>query len=402
MILLKIAKFIKKCAKYRKGVQSMKNLHPETACIHGYKHKTDKTGAIAVPIFQSSTFIHEDINVNSGYCYSRINNPTREAAECTVAMLEGAEEGFAFSTGMAAIATVMELIEPGSHVIATEDLFGGSTRLFNNICTRRNLTFDYVDTSNIAAITTLIKANTRAIYLETPTNPMINITDIAAVKEAVKDLDIIIIVDNTFLTPYFQNPLALGADIVVHSGTKYLGGHSDTLAGFAVLNDPALREKLSAMHTSIGACLAPFDSFLIIRGIKTLALRMEKAQSNAITLANWLKTHPKIKRVHYAGLPEHKGHDIQQKQARGFGAMIAFETDTVETAHKILRNVKIISYAESLGCINSLITIPALCTHADVPPQERHARGIYDTLMRFSVGIENAQDLIADLEQAMM
>ena len=373
----------------------------DTACIHGFKHKTDQTGAIAVPIFQSSTFIHPGVNQSSGYCYTRLENPTRDAAEQTVANLEGAEEGFGFTSGMSAIMTVMELIEPGSHVIATEDLYGGSIRLFRTVCSKRDIEFDYVDTADIAALKSKLKPNTKAIYLETPTNPMIQISDIAAVKEAVKDLGILIIVDNTFLTPYYMNPLALGADIVIHSGTKYLGGHSDTLAGFAVLNDPALRERLRTLHKSIGACLSPFDSFLIIRGIKTLAVRMDKAQENALILAKWLREHPKITLVNYAGLPEHRGHDILKKQARGFGAMLSFETDTVETAHKILSNVKIITYAESLGCVNSLITIPSLCTHEDVPPEERQARGISDNLLRFSVGIENAQDLIDDLEQAM-
>jgi cystathionine beta-lyase/cystathionine gamma-synthase len=373
----------------------------DTICVHGLKHKTNAAGAIAVPIFQSSTFVHPSIDNTSEYCYTRLNNPTREAAEQTVAALEGAQEGFGFASGMSAIMTVMELLPPNSHVIATEDLYGGSIRLFETVCVNRNIQFDYVDTADISAIESKLKPNTRAVYVETPTNPMIQITDIAAVKAAIQGRDIILIVDNTFLTPYYMNPLALGADIVIHSATKYLGGHSDTLAGFAVLNDAELRKRLRVLHKSIGACLSPFDSFLIIRGIKTLALRMDKAQQNALTLAEWLANHPKIKSVNYAGLVTHKGHEILAKQARGFGAMISFETDTVETAHKILSNVKIISYAESLGCVNSLITIPALCTHEDVPAEERQARGISDKLLRFSVGIENAGDLIEDLQNAM-
>ncbi|MCL2188039.1 MAG: PLP-dependent aspartate aminotransferase family protein [Defluviitaleaceae bacterium] len=373
----------------------------DTLCIHGYKHKTDKTGAITVPIFQASTFVYPEVNANAPYCYTRLQNPTREAAEETVAALEGAKEGFAFASGMAAIMTVMELIPPNSHVIATEDLYGGSIRLFNTVCINRNIEFDYVDTADIAAIQAKIKPNTRAVYVESPTNPMIQITDIPAVKTAIQGLDILLIADNTFLTPYYMNPLALGADIVIHSGTKYLGGHSDTLAGFAVLNDDALRTRLRTLHKSIGACLSPFDSFLIIRGIKTLALRMDKAQANAMAIAEWLSAQPKITSVNYAGLPTHKGHEILKKQARGFGAMISFETDTPQTAREILNRVSIISYAESLGCVNTLITIPTLCTHEDVPPEEREARGISDRLLRLSVGIENAEDLIEDLRQAI-
>ena len=376
-------------------------MKPDTACIHTIRHKLDNTGSITVPIYQASTFIHPGVNIDGEFCYTRLQNPTRDAAEQTIALLEGAKEGFGFASGMAAIMTVMELIPPGSHVIATEDLYGGSIRLFNTVCINRNIEFDYIDTADTATLLSKIKPNTKAIYVETPTNPMIQISDIPAIKAAIQNKEIIIIADNTFMTPYFMQPLSLGADIVVHSATKYLGGHSDTLAGFAVANDPGLRTRLRSLHKSIGVCLSPFDSFLIMRGIKTLAVRMDKAQENALTLAKWLETHPKITSVNYAGLPTHKGHDILKKQARGFGAMISFETDTVKTAHKILANVKIISYAESLGCVNSLITIPSLCTHEDIPPAERNARGISDRLLRFSVGIENAADLIEDLKNAM-
>jgi len=394
----------------------------DTACIHGYKHP-DPAGGISVPIYPASTYRHNAVGFeesSANYIYSRIQNPTRETAEKTLAVLEGGAEGYAFSTGMAAIATVMELFAPGDHIIATNDLYGGAIRLFRTVLEKRGLEFDYIDTADIAALKARIKPNTKGVYLETPTNPMMDITDIQAVKNALEDRDILIIVDNTFLTPYFQNPLALGADIVIHSGTKYLGGHSDTTAGFAVIrgathsgnnsglqphNDTnkmqLLSGKLRSLHVSIGACLSPFDSFLILRGIKTLALRMDRAGANAMALAKWMTTHPQIKSVNYPGLPTHKGHEIMKKQARGFGAMLSFETDTVETAHKILRNTKLIAYAESLGCVNSLITIPALCTHEDLPEEERLARGITDRLLRFSVGIENIQDLILDLRQAM-
>jgi len=376
-------------------------MKPETACIHGYKQSPDTSGGIAVPIYQAATFVHPSINNPSEYIYSRVKNPTREAAEQTVAALEGAQEGFGFSSGMAAIATVMELFEPGSHIIATDDLFGGSIRLFTTITKRHGLEFDFIDTNDIPTLKSKIKQNTKAIYIETPTNPMTIVTDIAAVKAAVSGMDILLIVDNTFLSPYFQNPIALGADIVIHSGTKYLGGHSDALAGFAVLNCPALRQRLTHLHTSIGATLSPMDSYLIVRGIKTLAVRLDRAQENALALANWLKAHPRITAVYYTGLPCHPGHEVMKKQARGFGAMMSFETDKPETARNIVERTKIISYAESLGCVNSLITIPVLCTHADVPEEERLLRGINDRLVRFSVGIENVQDLIEDLAQAM-
>jgi len=373
----------------------------DTACIHAHRH-VEPTGGISIPIYAASTYRHAPPDSDDkSYVYSRIQNPTRETAEKVVCALEGGVEGYGFATGMAAIATVMELIEPGSHIIATKDLYGGAIRLFRTVLAPRGITFDFLDTGDISAVKAAIRPNTRCIYVETPTNPMMDISDIAAIKAAIHGRDILIIVDNTFLTPYFQNPLALGADIVVHSGTKYLGGHSDVTAGFAVIGDIGLNEKLRNLHVSIGACLSPFDSFLILRGIKTLALRMDRAQENAMTLATWLTAHPKVKAVHYPGLASHKGHDIMKAQARGFGAMLSFETHTKETAHKILRRTKLIAYAESLGCVNSLITIPATCTHEDLPEEERLARGITDSLLRFSVGIENVRDLIDDLRQAM-
>jgi len=371
----------------------------DTACIHGYRH-IEPTGGLSVPIYQSSTYRHsKDPTDSSSYIYSRIQNPTRETAEKTVAILEGGIEGYGFATGMAAIATVMELFEPGDHIIATKDLYGGAIRLFRMILERRGLYFDFVDTGDIAAVKKAVRPHTRGVYLETPTNPMMDITDIQAVRDAVPHA--LIVVDNTFLTPYFLNPLALGADIVVHSGTKYLGGHSDTTSGFAIVKDIGINEKLRKIHVSIGACLSPFDSFLVLRGIKTLALRMDKSQENAMTLSKWLLDHPKVTKVLYPGLPSHKGHEIMKKQAYGFGAMISFEVETKKLAHKILQNTKLIAYAESLGCVNSLITIPATCTHEDLPEEERLSRGITDRLLRFSVGIENVQDLIEDLRQAM-
>lgn len=370
----------------------------DTLCIHGHKHEDYGTGAITTPIFQTATFARVGIGEDTEHIYSRIQNPTRDAVEKTVAVLEGAEEGFAFASGMAAISTVTELFSTGDHIIATEDLYGGAIRLFTN--QKHGLQFSYVDTNDISAVKAAIKPNTKAIYIETPTNPLMHVTDIAAVRQAIPS-DILIIVDNTFLTPYLQNPLQLGADIVIHSGTKYLGGHSDALAGFVVANCPVIREELRTIHKSIGACLAPFDSFFIIKGIKTLALRMDRIESNALAVATWLQSHPKIKTVNYPGFESHPSYAISKKQARGFGGMLSFETDTVETAHALLSNLKIITYAESLGCINSLLTIPALCTHADIPEEVRNARGITDKFMRFSAGIENPQDLIDDFARVL-
>jgi len=357
----------------------------DTICVQGAKDSNNSTGAIAVPIYQSATFAHPAVGESTGYDYSRTQNPTREAAENVIAKLENAADAIAFSTGMAALTTLMELFEPGAHIVATDDLYGGSIRLFDNISTKNGLTFDYVDTSDISAVSAAITPATRAIFIETPTNPMMRICDIAAVAKLTKNSDILLIVDNTFLTPYFQQPLNLGADIVLHSGTKYLGGHNDTLAGFLAVRDLEIAEKLRFIHKTIGACLSPFDSFLIIRGIKTLAIRMEKAQSNARELAKWLKQHGKVERVYYPDC----------------GAMISFTVDCERTARQVLENVEIMMFAESLGGVETLITYPMMQTHADIPQDVRAARGIDERLLRMSVGIENVEDLIADLEKAM-
>ena len=366
------------------------NLKIETKCIHGFRHENPE-GAIATPIFQSATFAHPAVGESTGYDYSRQQNPTREAVEKMVASLEGkghpsgerpsgGTEALGFPTGMAALTTLMEMFRPGDHIISTEDLYGGSIRLFENISRKNGIEVDFVDTRDLTAFEALIKENTKAIFIETPTNPMMHITDIAAIKKIAGQ--ILVIVDNTFLTPYFQRPLELGADIVLHSGTKYLSGHNDTMAGFLVLSDPGLIERLRLLHKTMGACLSPFDSFLVMRGIKTLALRMEKSQENAKQLAKWLQE--KGKTVHYPGI----------------GAMISFETENAAEARKILEGVKLIRFAESLGGVETLITYPMLQTHADVPANEREARGINDRLLRISVGIEHIDDLIFDLSHA--
>lgn len=372
----------------------------KTLCIHGEDEKYNNTGAISVPIFQSATFAHPAVGQSTGYDYSRLQNPTREYLEKTVAKLENGIDAIAFSTGMAAITALLEFFQPGDHIIASDDLYGGSHRLFHNINIKNGIEFDFINTSDITLIESHIKPFTKAIFIETPTNPMMQVTDIAAVAEIARQNDLILIVDNTFLTPYFQKPLLLGADIIVHSGTKFLGGHNDTLAGFLVTNKEMLSEKIRFISKTIGACLSPFDSWLILRGIKTLPIRMDRQQENAMAIAEWLQWHGKIKAVHYVGLENHPQYEVSKKQASGFGAMISFEVDCEETAICTLEHLKIIQFAESLGGVETLMTYPMLQTHADVPKEEREAKGINEKLLRLSIGLESKDDIIADLDQA--
>jgi len=371
-----------------------------TLCVHGNDHKYDNTGSISVPIFQTATFAHPGVGLSTGYDYSRLQNPTREHLEKTVARLEGGVDAIAFSSGMAAISALMELFQPGCHIIVSDDLYGGSHRLFRSISEKNGITFSLADTSDISQIESKLKPQTKAIFIETPTNPMMHVTDIAKVAQLAKSYGLLLIVDNTFLTPYYQKPLALGADIVTHSGTKYLGGHNDTMAGFLVVSDNELSEKLRYIYKTTGACLSPFDSWLIIRGLKTLAIRMDRQQETAMKIAQWLLTHKKVKAVHYVGLPTHPYYEVSKKQTTGFGSMISFETDSEETAIRVLSKVSVIQYAESLGGVETLITYPMLQTHADIPKEEREAKGINERLLRLSVGLESADDLIHDLEQA--
>lgn len=371
-----------------------------TQCIHGSHDNTHNTGAVSVPIYQSATFSHPSVGESTGYDYSRLQNPTREHLEKIVAKLESGSDAIAFSTGMAAISAMMELFKPGDHMIASDDLYGGSHRLFHHISKKNGLLFDYTDTSDLSALKHKIKPETKAIFIETPTNPMMKVTDIAAVSAHAKEHGLLLIIDNTFLTPYFLNPIKLGADIVIHSGTKFLSGHNDTLAGFLVVKDTELAEKLRFIYKTTGACLSPFDSWLLIRGIKTLAIRMEKQQSNAIEIANWLLKHPKVKQVHYIGLPGHTDYQLSRNQGAGFGSMISVEVDGEKTARQILERGNMILYAESLGGVETLITYPMLQTHADIPEEERKRNGINERLLRLSVGIEDAEDIIYDLQNA--
>ena len=372
-----------------------------TLCVHGSEDRTNSTGAISVPIYQSATFVHPGVGASTGYDYSRVQNPTREQLEKIVAKLESGVDAIAFSSGMAAITAMMELFKPGDHIIASDDLYGGSHRLFTHISMKNGLSFSYVNTADITAIKNNLRDNTKAVFIETPTNPMMDVTDIAAVAQITREHNLLLIVDNTFLTPYYQNPLLLGADIVVHSGTKYLSGHNDTLGGLLVARTNEIAEQLRFIYKTTGACLSPFDSWLMIRGIKTLAIRMDKQQENAMRIANWLLTHPKVKAVYYAGLPTHTGYEISKKQARGFGAMISFKVDSEITARRLLENVQVVLYAESLGGVETLITYPMLQTHADIPQEEREKKGIDERLLRLSVGIENVEDIIADLDRSL-
>lgn len=372
-----------------------------TLCIHGAKNNTHNTGAVSVPIYQSATFAHLGVGKSTGYDYSRVQNPTREYLEQTIAALENGIDAMAFSTGMAAVTALMELFSIGDHIIVSDDLYGGTLRLFENINRKNGLKFSAIDTSNIEEVKKQINPETKAIYIETPTNPTMVVTDIAAIAELAKSNNLILIVDNTFLTPYYQQPLNLGADIVLHSGTKYLCGHNDTLAGFLVTNSKELSEKLRYIYKTTGSCLSPFDSWLLIRGIKTLAVRMDRQQENARKIASWLTTQEKVKKVYYIGLPSHKDYVVSKRQGKGFGSMISFEVDTEETARNLLERLKIILFAESLGGVESFITYPVYQTHVDVPLVERLERGINERFLRLSVGLENVDDLIADLTQAI-
>lgn len=371
-----------------------------TKCLYGKGQNLtcDTSGAVSFPIYQTATFAHKGVGESTGYDYSRLQNPTREQLEKVVSALENGVDALAFTTGMAAISVLMELFQPGDHIITDSDLYGGSIRLFNHISKKNGITFSHVNCTRFS-IESYINENTKAIFIETPTNPMMNVIDIKELSNIAKKHELLLIVDNTFLSPYFQNPLDLGADIVVHSGTKYLGGHNDTLAGFLVIGSSELSERLRFIIKTTGSCLAPFDCWLILRGIKTLAVRMERAQKNAFEIVDWLKKQNEILKVYYPGLKENPGHEICKKQARGFGCMITLEVDRKETALNILKNVKLIHFAESLGGVETLITYPITQTHADVPKDVLEENGINERVLRLSVGIEDIKDLLTELER---
>ncbi|WP_407523987.1 cystathionine gamma-synthase [Lacibacter sp. MH-610] len=374
-----------------------------TKVIHAGAHPDPSTGAIMTPIYQTSTYVQEAPGVNKGFEYARSQNPTRKALEEACAEIENGKFGLVFSSGVAATDAVIKLLAPGDEVIAASDMYGGTYRLFMKVFEKFGLKFIYVDTTNPANVQAAVTANTKLIWLETPTNPLMNITDIKAISVIAKQAGALLCVDNTFASPYLQNPLDLGADIVMHSSTKYLGGHSDVIQGCLVINDAELREKLYFIQKSCGAVPGPMDCFLVLRGIKTLAVRMRAHCENGEKIANWLKSHPKVGKVYWPGFTDHPGYAVAKAQMRGFGGMISFvlKDDSVEEAKRVLSSTKVFSLAESLGGVESLINHPASMTHASIPREERIKNGLSDSLIRLSVGIEDADDLIEDLKQAI-
>ena len=375
----------------------------ETLCVHGGDHQfRDGFQSLSTPIYQTAAFGHPDLGHSPDrFYYTRLTNPTRKQLEETVSSLEGAAATVAFTSGMAAITAAFELFAPGDRIVCSADLYGGTVLLSEIVGRKNGLEYVFVDTADGQALAAAVTEGTKAVYIETPSNPMMNVTDIRLCAELAHKVGALLIVDNTFLSPYFQNPIALGADIVVHSGTKYLGGHNDTISGFLCLADAALGEKVHRIAYTMGSTLDPFDSWLMLRGIKTLPIRMERAQENALAIAAWLRQQPRVTAVHYVGLEDHPGYAVNAKQSRGSGAMLSFAVESHELALQILAKVKIITFAESLGGPESLITLPCTQTHADVPEADRLRLGITDSLLRMSVGLENAGDLIEDLAQAM-
>jgi len=372
-----------------------------TDAIHVGQEPDAATGAIIPPIYQTSTYVQEGVGQNKGYDYARTNHPNRKGLERCVAALEGGLASYVFSSGMAAIDAVFRLLRPGDHCIISEAVYGGVIRLSTQLLVQFGLEFSFVDTSDLGKLQAAIRPNTRMFYIETPTNPTMIITDIAAAAKIAREHKITMVVDNTFMSPYLQRPIPLGADIVVHSMTKYLNGHSDCTGGVAVVTRQEDADKLYFIQRSAGSGLAPMDCWLTARGIKTLAVRMPQHDKNGMAVAQFLASHAKVKRVNYPGLPAHPQHEIAKRQQRGFGAMIAFDLGSLDAAKKMLAHVKLCSLAESLGGVETLISLPAMMTHASVPPATRQQIGITDGLVRISVGIEDVEDLIADLDRAL-
>ena len=374
-----------------------------TLCIHtsDFSDKNYPFGSVTVPIYQTATCTHPGIGETTGHNYTRESNPTRDELEKKITDLEGAFDTLACTSGMAAITIMLELFEKGDHIVCSGDLYGGSVRIFNTVGVKKGIEFTYIEGGKAEDFIKNIKENTKALFVETPSNPTMQITDLRAVSKAAKEKGILLIADNTFLTPYFQRPFEFGFDIVIHSGTKFLSGHNDTLAGFISVSNKELSDKLRFSYKSMGVGLSPFDSFLLIRGIKTLSVRLERQQENAIKIANWLSNHKHISKVYYVGLKEHEGYEINKSQTTGFGSMISFTTDTEERAREAFSKIKIISYAESLGGTETLMTFPMIQTHADVPVEIREKLGINEKFIRLSVGIEDIDDLISDLKQAL-
>ena len=374
-----------------------------TRAIHAGQNPDPATGATIVPIYQTSTYTQQAPGQHKGYEYSRTANPTRTALEECVASLEGARYGLAFASGLAATTATMSILSPGDHVVAGDDLYGGTYRLFDKVLPRQaGLDFTYADTTDPASVEKALRPGTKLLWLETPTNPMLTLSDVAALSEMGHERDAVVAVDNTFASPYFQNPLTLGADIVVHSTTKYMGGHSDVIGGAVATSDEGYHERIKFYQNAAGAVPGPFDSWIVLRGLKTLAVRMRQHEENALAVARFLQDHPEVETVNYPGLPSHPQHDLAKRQMSGFSGMVSFTLKGgAEAAYAAVQKTELFHFAESLGGVESLITHPATMTHAAIPKEQREARGVTDGLMRLSVGIEDKDDLIADLDQAI-
>ncbi len=372
-----------------------------TIAIHAGNEPDTATGAVSVPIYQTSTYAQEGLGKHKGYEYARTQNPTRSALERNIAALEGAKYGYAFASGMSATDAVLKLVKSGDHVILGDNTYGGTFRLFAKVLSNYGIEFDLVDTTDATNIEKAFKPNTKMVFVETPTNPVMSVTDLKAVSDVSHAHGAKVVCDNTFMSPYLQRPLEFGVDIVVHSTTKYLNGHSDSIGGFVALNNEEDANWIQFIQNSIGAILSPFDSFLVLRGTKTLAIRMDAHDANGRQVAAFLDEHPKVEKVYYPGLISHPQHELAKRQQKGFGGMVAFETGSLENAKKVLENVKLCILGESLGGVESLISHPASMTHASVPVEKRESLGITDGLVRISVGIEDVEDIIADLDQAL-
>ena len=376
-------------------------MHISTQAVQTGLEWDTRTGSVTVPVYQTATFRHPGLGQSTGYDYSRSGNPTRQSLEDGIARLDGAARGFAYSSGMAAIANLLLLFKSGDHLIVTEDLYGGTCRLFDRIYSQYGLSFTYVDTSDASAVQAAIAPATRALFVETLTNPLLKFADLPALSGLCRQHELLLIADNTFLTPYLLRPLDLGADIAVYSATKYLAGHNDTVAGLVTVKNPGLADQVYFHQNAVGAVLGPQDSWLTIRGMKTLGVRLDRQQENALKIAHWLNTHPRVTKVFYPGLEDHPDHGLMQRDARGFSAMIAFEVANHALVEQVLLKTQLISFAESLGGVESLITFPEVQTHADIPPELRARLGINNVLLRLSVGIEDVDDLIEDLRHAL-
>jgi cystathionine beta-lyase/cystathionine gamma-synthase len=387
---------------YRSGIVKLtSNARFSTICLHAGQEPDPSTGAIITPIYQTSTYVQEELGRHKGFEYGRTHNPTRLALERNLAAIEGGKAAFAFASGMAAIGAIATMLQAGDHVIVTDNVYGGTFRLFERIFTRYRLTFSYVDTSRLDEVERAVTGSTRMLFVETPSNPILTLTDLRAAADLAHRHDLRLVVDNTFASPYLQRPIELGADIVTHSTTKYLNGHSDSVGGITIATRDDDVEWLKFVQNAEGAILSPFDSWLVLRGTKTLPLRMQRHNANGVALAEFLASHRKVRHVYYPGLSSHPQHELAKRQMRGFGGMVSFELGSLEAARRVLNSVRLLSLAESLGGVETLISHPATMTHASVPAERRAALGITDGLVRVSVGLEDIEDLKEDLSQAL-